>query len=175
MLLVCISMILGKLLIIHCLTLSSLAFCLHLHVNCFYFFLFSYDDKVACQMILDKMGMKGYQVILLGPYNLICWQWCVGGSVLGKRNSEPCPTIFLNKCHPAFVYQYLIWFLTWWSIHCQTFAAKILYKTNKEHGYDGDALKYPTILRGLWSFWINFMLILVDYPGEKVSLNLKTK
>lgn len=26
-------------------------------------FLFSYDDKVACQMILGKMGMKGYQVI----------------------------------------------------------------------------------------------------------------
>lgn len=26
-------------------------------------FLYSYDDKIACQMILDKRGLKGYQVI----------------------------------------------------------------------------------------------------------------
>lgn len=27
------------------------------------FNLYSYDDKTACQMILDKRGLKGYQVI----------------------------------------------------------------------------------------------------------------
>ena len=32
-------------------------------INCFKLFLYSYDDKVACQMILDKKGLKGYQVI----------------------------------------------------------------------------------------------------------------
>lgn len=29
-------------------------------------FLCSYDDKVACQMILNKMGLKGYQVWMFG-------------------------------------------------------------------------------------------------------------
>ena len=32
-------------------------------------FLFSYDDKVACQMILDKKGLKGYQVIQVFMFN----------------------------------------------------------------------------------------------------------
>lgn len=45
--------------------------CLHLSY-CFFIFAYkqvhdilscSYDDKAACQMILDKMGLKGYQVI----------------------------------------------------------------------------------------------------------------
>ena len=30
---------------------------------CHYYFFYSYDDKTACQMILDKRGLKGYQVI----------------------------------------------------------------------------------------------------------------
>lgn len=32
------------------------------------YYLCSYDDKVACQMILDKMGLKGYQVWTLNIY-----------------------------------------------------------------------------------------------------------
>ena len=32
-------------------------------------FLFSYDDKMACQMILDKKGLKGYQVIQVFMFN----------------------------------------------------------------------------------------------------------
>lgn len=29
------------------------------------YFFCSHDDKVACQMILDKKGLKGYQVIII--------------------------------------------------------------------------------------------------------------
>lgn len=32
-------------------------------------FFFSYDDKMACQMILDKKGLKGYQVIQVLMFN----------------------------------------------------------------------------------------------------------
>ncbi|TQD69492.1 hypothetical protein C1H46_044975 [Malus baccata] len=31
-------------------------------LNCFYFCLNSCEDKVACQMILDKLGLTGYQI-----------------------------------------------------------------------------------------------------------------
>lgn len=27
-----------------------------------FYFLCSYDDKVACKMLLDKIGLKGYEV-----------------------------------------------------------------------------------------------------------------
>lgn len=46
-------------------------FCLLSFALLFFFnsnyFLCSYDDKVACVMILDKMGLKGYEVIVMFP------------------------------------------------------------------------------------------------------------
>lgn len=45
--------------------------------NSYYFFMNSHDEKVACEMIMDKKGMKGYQVILISPCDLSWWCYYV--------------------------------------------------------------------------------------------------
>lgn len=40
------------------------------------YFLYSYDDKTACEKILDKRGLKGYQVIQVthaSSFDLTCY------------------------------------------------------------------------------------------------------
>lgn len=45
--------------------------------NSYYFFVNSCDEQVACQMILDKKGLKGYQVIHISPWNSFWWCYVV--------------------------------------------------------------------------------------------------